>query len=273
MASVSGLGAADPRLVDVEGQSSDRAERHGSIDLAGRDLPTRWLLRAGRPTAQWLLRRWYDVRLHQADRMPATGPVVVASNHLGWIDGPALAILSPRPVHALTKEEMFDGAMLGRFLLASGQIPLDRFDADPSALRACASVLAHGGAVGVFPEGTRGAGDLRRFHHGAAYLALATGAPVVPLSFFGTRLPGRPSGSIPPRGTRVDLVFGEPWRIEATPWPRPTSEILAASAELMRHMHGQLADAQRLTGRELPGPLPDRGDADPDTGFNTDLES
>ena len=61
--------------------------------------------------------------------MPATGPVVMAANHVGWLDGPLLAICSPRPVHALTKQEMFAGA-LGAFLRAVGQIPLDRFHVD-----------------------------------------------------------------------------------------------------------------------------------------------
>ena len=54
------------------------------------------------------------------------GPVIFAANHVGVVDGPLLAIFAPRPVHALTKVEMFRGR-LGRFLRASGQMPLDRF--------------------------------------------------------------------------------------------------------------------------------------------------
>ena len=253
--------------------SQSRRPTECGHDLAhGVSHPTRWLLRAGRPTAQRVLRRRWDVRLHHSDRVPESGPVIFASNHIGWMDGPALAILAPRPVHALTKEEMFRGA-LGRFLLASGQIPLDRFEADPSAMRTCARVLADGGAVGIYPEGTRGPGDLRRFHHGAAYLALVSGAPVVPVSVFGTRLPGASSGSIPPKGSRMDLVFGRHWRVPAMPWPRRTSALLEASAELLRHMRDELDHAHHVTGRTLPGPLPHgQVDADPDTGFNTDLE-
>ena len=74
---------------------------------------------------------------------------------------PLLAIFAPRPVHALTKQEMFEGR-LGRFLRASGQIPLDRFHADPGAIRSCLRVVRDGGAAGIFPEGTRGDGELHR---------------------------------------------------------------------------------------------------------------
>ena len=83
-------------------------------------------------------------------------------------------------MHALTKKEMFDGR-LGRFLLTSGQVPLDRFHSDPGAVKTCLRVLRDGGAVGIFPEGSRGGGEFDRFHRGAAYLGLVSGAPIVPV--------------------------------------------------------------------------------------------
>ena len=93
----------------------------GALRIDGGELPstdgvraprTR-LLSAGRPVAQALLRGWYAIEIHGAERVPATGPLVMAANHVGWLDGPLLAICSPRPVHALTKQEMFAGP-LGR---------------------------------------------------------------------------------------------------------------------------------------------------------------
>ena len=106
---------------------------------------------------------------------------------------------------------MFEGRT-GRFLRRSGQIPLDRFATDPRAVRTSLRVLRDGGAVGIFPEGTRGDGELHRFHHGAAYLALVSGAPVVPVILLGTRMPGGDIGSLPPKGATIDMVFGEPCR-------------------------------------------------------------
>ena len=69
---------------------------------------------------------------------------------------------------------------MGRFLRGPGRSRVDRFHPDPRAVKTCLRVLRDGRAVGIFPEGRRGDGDLERFHRGAAYLALVTGAPVVP---------------------------------------------------------------------------------------------
>lgn len=220
-----------------------------------------------RPVFGTGIRAYWDVHLHGADAVPTGGPAIFASNHAGWLDGPLLAILSPRPVHALTKQEMFDGR-LGGFLRQAGQIPLERFGADPSAIKDCLRVVQDGGAIGIFPEGTRGAGELDNFHHGVSYLALATGAPVIPVTQVGTRLPGGRSGSLPPRGARVDVSYGEAWRTTRTPWPRTREQTLATSVLLWEHLREQQRRALALIGRRLPGPLPvgDRED-EPDTGF------
>jgi 1-acyl-sn-glycerol-3-phosphate acyltransferase len=217
--------------------------------------PPTWLLHGGRPTSRWLIRRWYDVREHGMDRVPRTGPVVVAANHTGVIDGPLLAIFGPRPVHALTKEEMFHGP-LGGFLRLTGQIELDRFVTDISAIRSCLHVLEHGGAVGIFPEGNRGAGDLVRARHGAAYLALVTGAPVVPLMMFGTRPSGGHKDALPARRSRLDLVYGAPFEVERTPWPRTQQLVAETATALQARMLEDLQSGLALTGQRLPGPIP-----------------
>lgn len=229
--------------------------------------PARQLLHRGRAPAAVFLRRRYDVRLHGTELVPARGPVVFAANHIGVLDGPLLAVFSPRPVHALTKQEMFRGRT-GRFLVRAGQIPIDRFAADPRAIRTSVRVLRDGGVVGVFPEGTRGGGDLGRFHHGAAYLALVTGATVVPVIMLGTREPGGGLNSTPPRGSRIDIWMGAPEPVAARPWPRTKGMVEETSALLLRRLQQTLADATAGTGRDLPGPLPvGEGEPDPDTGF------
>jgi len=77
----------------------------------------RYLLHPLRPVARFLIRRRYTVRVTDPGNVPASGPIIYASNHVGVIDGPLLAIFAPRPAHALTKIEMFKG-FLGRFLWA-----------------------------------------------------------------------------------------------------------------------------------------------------------
>lgn len=224
--------------------------------------PARYLLHPVRPLARTVVRRRIGVRLVDGDKVPTSGPVIFASNHVGVADGPLLAIFAPRPVHALTKSEMFKG-FLGDFLLRSGQIPLDRFHPDPLAIKRCLRVLRDGGAVGVFPEGARGAGEFKRFHTGAAYLAMVTGAPVVPVVQFGTREPGDSIRSLPPRGAVVDMVFGDPFLLAAQPWPRRKEDVAEASLRVREHLLAHLEHAKQLTGRTLPGPAPAK-DADPD---------
>jgi len=228
--------------------------------------PRAMLTRLRPPARRYLLRRW-DIRIHGAEHVPASGPVVLAANHIGVLDGPLLAVFAPRPVHALTKQEMFHGRT-GRFLHRAGQIPLDRFDVDPRAVRTALRVLRDGGVVGVFPEGTRGDGELHRFHHGAAYLALVSGAPVVPVILIGSREPGGSIGSTPARGAQIDLVMGAPVDLGARPWPRTPGMVREASMLLRRRLLETLVEARRTTGRELPGPLPAGQDEDdPETGL------
>jgi 1-acyl-sn-glycerol-3-phosphate acyltransferase len=217
--------------------------------------PPTWLLHGGRPASRWLIRRRYDVREHGTGHVPPQGPVIVAANHTGVIDGPLLAIFGPRPVHALTKREMFEGR-LGGFLRICGQLPLDRQHTDLGAVRACLHVLEHGGVVGIFPEGNRGAGDLVRFRNGAAYLALVSGAPIVPLMMYGTRPAGGGKDALPTPGTPVDLVFGAPYTVSKRPWPRTRRLVAETSAALHARMLDDLTAGLALTGQSLPGPIP-----------------
>jgi 1-acyl-sn-glycerol-3-phosphate acyltransferase len=248
--------------------------------LRGRDLPRsegmphphRYLLHNPllRRLAQGRLSRRYDLHVWGAEHMPRRGPAVVAANHIGWLDGPLLGIVLPRPVHALTKVEMFTGRT-GRFLRQTGQIPLDRFHPDPAAVKIALRVLRDGNVVGVFPEGTRGDGEMRRFHRGAAYLAMATGAPVVPVAFLGTRLPGGGNDSRPPPGTRIDIVIGAPVPVARQPWPRRREQVEDLSRLLQRRMMEHLDAARATTGRSLPGPLPaHEREPDPATAITPD---
>lgn len=240
---------------------------HLDLPRSSENHPSTRLLHGLRPAAAWLVRRRWPVVVHGAEQVPTVGGVILAANHVGVIDGPLLAIFAPRPVHALTKQEMFAGR-LGGFLRAAGQVPLDRYVADPAAIRSCLRVIRDGGVAGIFPEGTRGDGRLGRFHHGAAYLALVTGAPVVPVTMIGTRPPGGGSNALPARDGTVELVFGAPWRIAQQPWPRTREHVRETSVLLRLHMLSELDGALARTRRSLPGPLPaGQSEDDPDTGL------
>ena len=202
------------------------------------------------------MRRYFDLTLTGTGHVPATGPVIVAGNHIGVLDGPLVAIMSPRPVHLLTKHEMFHGAV-GRFLDWTGQIPVHRGEADPASVRGAVQVLRRGGVLGIFPEGGRGAGELADMHPGVGYFALVTGASVVPLSVLGTRPRGGGRGSLPQRRGRIVLTYGEPVRFDPQPWPRRTGEVREATSRIRNAMLATTRSAVAATGLELPGPLPE----------------
>ncbi len=222
-----------------------------------RDVPhpsTSALYRLRGPAARFIRRR-FDIHLHHEERVPLHGPVILAANHTGWYDGPFMTVLSPRPAHVLTKEEMFEGR--GRWFFEwAGQIELDRRNPDPAAVKTSLRVLRAGRALGIFPEGARGNGEYDRIRGGTAYLALVTGAPVVPVTLFGTRQPGEDSHAKPAKGARIDIVYGEAWRVDPQPWPRRRADVAAATADLHEHLRACLAEAKQITGRTLPGPLP-----------------
>jgi 1-acyl-sn-glycerol-3-phosphate acyltransferase len=217
--------------------------------------PRQALLHRNRFWAARVLHRRWRITVRRAEHVPAAGPVVIVANHIGVLDGPLMAIVSPRPVHVLTKREMYDGR-LGGFLMASGQIPVHREGPDPAAVKASLRVLRDGGAVGVFPEGTRGAGDVRHVKPGAAYLAMAAGATVVPLVFLGTRLPGGSNNSLPPPGSPMVMSFGLPIEVPHQPWPRRQPDTHALSERILEALLATLAEAEQATGMDLPGPIP-----------------
>jgi 1-acyl-sn-glycerol-3-phosphate acyltransferase len=226
---------------------------------AARGLPELGL-RTLRPWARRYLERRWDVQQRGVHKVPEAGPVIFASNHLGWLDGPLLIICTPRPAHALVKSEAFVGRT-GRLLRFAGQIPLDRFRRDVGALRTAADALAAGQSVVVYPEGLRGAGDVAHTKDGVAWLALVSGAPVVPVALFGTRAPGADAESRPARGARVDIVYGEPLRIDPVPWPRTRAHVADVGRRITEHLRRHVEWAAATGHLELPGPLP-RGSTD-----------
>jgi 1-acyl-sn-glycerol-3-phosphate acyltransferase len=208
----------------------------------------------GRLLVRRLLAR-YDVNVHGMHLIPSTGPVILASNHVGYLDGPMLFGTAERKVHAMVKESMFSGAM-GFGLTMMGQICVDRFRHDPLAVKKALRVLVTGGALSIYPEGARGRGDVARTKGGAAYLALVTGAPVVPIACLGTRLHGAPLETKPPNGSRLHLVVGEPMQFDPVPWPRTKQQVAEVQSIIQQALAAHVVKACELTGHTLPDPEP-----------------
>lgn len=138
-------------------------------------------------TIAGLLRLLCRVYGDQLVKVPTRGPLILATNHVNFLEIPALHIhLRPRPVTGLAKTESWDKPVT-RFLFDLwGVIPIRRGEPDRAALRQALGVLERGYILAVAPEGTRsGHGCLQRGHPGIVMLALQSGAPVLPLVFYG----------------------------------------------------------------------------------------
>lgn len=222
-------------------------------DLA--DLPplrTAMVTRCARPARRLFQWEW-DLQVQGTEHVPADGPVILASNHIAVLDGPLAVAASPRPTYALAKAELFRG-VVGRFLEATGQIPVHRRQVDKRAIRRCLQVLNGGGALAVFPEGVRGLGDFQHAFGGATYLALVTGAPIVPVAMLGTREPGQSTKQLPRRGRPIHVVYGPPIPMPQLSWPRRRTEVATLTEDVRIQLAAHVAGSQELTGLRLPGP-------------------
>src|SRR4051794_18421623 len=162
----------------------------------------------------WLL---FRPRVTGREHVPLTGPVILASNHLSFIDSIAIPTVAPRKVSYLAKAEYFTGSGISGWLSrnlfsALAALPVERetHRAAQAALDTALSVLKDGGAFGIYPEGTRSRdGRLARGKTGVAWLALTADCPVVPVAVAGTDKV-QPVGARWPRPHRISVTFGEP---------------------------------------------------------------
>ncbi|RMI34859.1 1-acyl-sn-glycerol-3-phosphate acyltransferase [Nocardia stercoris] len=161
-------------------------------------------------------------RVEGLEHVPATGPVIVAANHLSEIDSLYLCLVFPRRLTFLAKGEYFAGSGLrGRIerwvMTATGQVAVDRTGgaAAGDALDAAVRILEGGGAWAIYPEGTRSPdGRLYRGRTGVIRVAMETGAPVLPVVLSGTDRVN-PRGRRGLRFARVRIVIGRPRRFPA----------------------------------------------------------
>jgi 1-acyl-sn-glycerol-3-phosphate acyltransferase len=193
------------------------------------------------------------------ENIPADGPVILASNHLSFIDSMVIPVMVPRRVAFLAKSDYFTGTgvkgTLSRWWFEGfGMIPVDRDDtrSAQASLDAALEVLSAGGAFGIYPEGTRSRdGRLYRGRTGVAWLAMSSGAPVVPVAVIGTdKL--QPVGTRVPRPAKVVISFGTPidlaGRFDGVPAGRARRE---ATDEIMAAIHA-------MSGQELAGAYNER---------------
>jgi 1-acyl-sn-glycerol-3-phosphate acyltransferase len=127
------------------------------------------------------------LRVYGRERIPATGPVVIASNHIAGIDPIVLGFASPRSIRYMAKAELWSIPVVRRAMPHTGAFPVHRGQPDREAIVKGRDVLRSGNLLGVFIEGTRqSSGAIGEAHTGAAMLAVLGGAPIIPACIQGT---------------------------------------------------------------------------------------
>ncbi|HWR84735.1 MAG TPA: lysophospholipid acyltransferase family protein [Rhodoglobus sp.] len=185
--------------------------------------------------------------------MPKTGGVLVASNHLSFIDSVVITLVARRSVSFMAKSSYFAGrgvrgALSRGFFRGVGAVPVERGagQAAQAALDAGLGILRSGDAFSIYPEGTRSRdGRLYRGRTGIAWLALTAGVPVVPVALIGTdRL--QPADTNRIRFARVTVQFGEPMDL---------SRFGSADSGRARRQatDAVMAEIARMSGQEVAG--------------------
>lgn len=151
--------------------------------------------------------RW---RVYNPERVPLTGPVILASNHASFLDPPLVGGGVKRPINYLARENLFRFPVLGWILHRWQVVPVDREGGGAKGLKMILDRLLDGGAIILFPEGTRSRdGRLQPARSGIGLTVIKSTAPVVPVRVFGTfEAFDRHMGM--PRPVRIAVKYGEP---------------------------------------------------------------
>lgn len=184
-----------------------------------------------------LLRGLLRVEVRGRDNVPSRGGVILAPNHRSLIDFAVAGVVTKRKVAFMGKDELFRSRTSAAIIRRLGSFPVRRGRPDRAALQRALELLRDGQVVGIFPEGTRRPGNrFEELEEGFAYVAMRSGAPIVPVAISGTEAVFPPGRRLP-RLVKVRVAVGEPFRLDG---PHsgllPRSRIRAATAEAQQRL-------------------------------------
>jgi len=205
-----------------------------------------------KPAARALLLASTRWQVEGSDVVPRHGPLVLVSNHISVADPVVLGASLPRRIIFMGKQELFR-SIQGRILFRSlGVFPVRRGRHDRRALLRAREVLEQGHVLGMFPEGTRGPGgtQVRRGYTGAAFLALRSGVPLLPLGITGTeRLRGVADLL---RRPAITVRIGEPFSLPPLPGKRTSDQLAEATELIMERIACLLVENDRGVHAKVP---------------------
>jgi 1-acyl-sn-glycerol-3-phosphate acyltransferase len=187
--------------------------------------------------------------------VPMHGPLILVCNHINFIDIPLIFThLQPRPLTGLVKSETWDSPWLGPLFTLWGAIPLKRGEPDATAMRMGLRALQAEKIVAIAPEGTRsGDGQLRRAHPGVVTLALRSGAPILPLVYFGQESFHQNLRRM--RRTDFHIAVGKPFKVEIPAGQATRAVRQAIADEIMCQLAALMPPPYRGVYAHVP-PIP-----------------
>lgn len=205
------------------------------------DLPYRGVIGLAKTGFRALGQR---LRIEGSEHVPATGPVLIASNHISYVDFVYAGLAAqPRLVRFMAKQEIFAHPVGGPVMRSMRHIPVDRAQGDGS-VRSALRYLAAGEAVGIFPEATISrAFDLKEFKSGTVRIAAAAGVPVLPVIVWGTqRMMTKDRPRDFSRGLAISMVVGEPLHPDGSDPDAEAGELKSRMTALLDHAIATYAD-------------------------------
>lgn len=179
-------------------------------------------------------RFYHRGRILHAGRLPDTGGVILAGNHVSFLDPPFFGLCADREVYYLARDTLFRNPISGWILRSWNSVPVSRERGDLAAMRTVLRLLGEGKAVLMFPEGTRSPdGELQPARLGIGMIAAKAAVPVVPMRIFGTNL-ALPRGKSMPRPAQVTVIFGQAFQPKEVVETGETSERGAAEGAAKR---------------------------------------
>ncbi len=191
--------------------------------------------RLGQVLARIFIPTFGSIRVTGREHVPRTGPLIIVANHQSNADPPVMVYAIPRAVFFMAKRSLFWGPVISYLLRSVHVYPVDRDGRDMDALRWAQRTLDSGKALLVFPEGTRSPGALRKATDGLAYLALSSGAPILPVAMTGTeRIRGM--FRIAFHFQRLRVTVGEPFTLSRGEGRLDRAQLQAATGEVMKRI-------------------------------------
>lgn len=203
-----------------------------------------WVYRVSAFFARQLARAYFRLDTRGAENVPPLGPVILASNHVSFLDPPLIGAFLPRKIHFLARKTLFDSPLLGWLIRQLQAVPVDRDGGGGAGLKAILDRLGGGAGILLFPEGTRSPdGEVKAARAGIGMTVIKSSAPVIPVRIFGAfEAWGRHQKF--PRPHRIRIVFGVPLHFEKLRAEAETCDKTRLK-EIYQEIADQLMDAIR----------------------------